>query len=302
MSTLPPLTAVRAFEAVARHLSFTRAAEELGMTQAAVSYQIRILEERVGTPLFLRKPRQIALTETGARLAPEVTAAFEMLKGAFADVRGRVDGTLCISVVPTFATYWLAQHIGEFQVAHPQLALRLDSSPRVVDFAAEDVDLAIRGSARDLTAEGDLEGHLLLRAHFTPMLSPALAATIGGVREPADLLKLPMTDAGDPWFQKWFGAAGIPFDSTGRPQSRFGSQHLEAAAAMAGKGVAMLTPAFYQDELAIGRLVQPFELVGDDGNAYWVVYPRTRRNSPKIKAFREWIVAATEPLREGAGR
>lgn len=297
MSTLPPLTAVRAFEAVARHLSFTRAAEELGMTQAAVSYQIRILEERLGAPLFLRRPRQIALTETGARLAPEVTAAFEMIKGAFADVRGRVDGMLHISVVPTFASYWLAQHIGAFQMAHPQLALRLDSSPHVVDFTTEDVDLAIRGSARDLASDDELEGHLLLEARFTPMLSPSLAESIGGVREPADLLRLPMTDAGDPWFEKWFAAAGIAFDGKGRPQSQFGAQHLEAAAAMAGSGVAMLTPAFYQDELAIGRLIQPFPLTGYDGHGYWLVYPRSRRNAPKIRAFRDWIVAATERLR-----
>ena len=100
MSTLPPLTALRAFEAVARHLSFTKAADELGMTQAAVSYQIKILEERVGAPLFLRKPRQIALSEAGARLAPDVNTAFELLRDAFAASRGRVEGLLSISSVP----------------------------------------------------------------------------------------------------------------------------------------------------------------------------------------------------------
>jgi len=297
-ANLPPLTAIRAFEAAARHLSFTKAAEELGMTQAAVSYQIKVLEERVGAPLFLRRARQVALTETGARLAPEVTAAFEVLKTAFAESRGRIDGTLNISVVPTFASYWLAQHIGEFQMAHPQLALRLDSSAHVVDFATEDFDLSIRGSAKQWPRDDELEGHLLLKACFAPMLSPSLAATIGGVREPADLLKLPLTDAGDPWFAKWFAAAGIAFDSSGRPQSQFGAQHLEAAAAMAGRGVAMLTPAFYKDELATGRLIQPFDLVGYDGHGYWLLYPRARRSVPKIRMFRDWILEATKPLRE----
>src|ERR687898_663200 len=104
MPKLPPLSAIRAFEAAARHLSFTKAAEELGMTQAAVSYQIRILEERVGAPLFLRKPRQIALSETGARLAPDVTRAFDTLRDTFADSRGMVDGMLRITSVPTFAS------------------------------------------------------------------------------------------------------------------------------------------------------------------------------------------------------
>ncbi|KKB10981.1 LysR family transcriptional regulator [Devosia geojensis] len=300
MSTpnLPPLTAIRAFEAAARHLSFTRAAEELGMTQAAVSYQIKVLEERVGAPLFLRQARQVALSETGARLAPEVTAAFEMLKTAFAETRGRIDGMLNISVVPTFASYWLARHVGEFQMAHPQLALRLDSSARLVDFATEDVDLGIR-SGPEQWPSPEFEGHLLLKARFAPMLSPALAASIGGVHEPADLLKLPLTDAGDPWFEQWFNLAGVEYDSKSRPQSQFGAQHLEASAAMAGRGVAMLTPAFYSEEIAAGRLIQPFELVGYDGHGYWLVYPRSRRTIPKIRMFRDWILEATKPLREG---
>ncbi|GLQ54987.1 LysR substrate-binding domain-containing protein [Devosia nitrariae] len=295
---LPPLAAIRAFEAAARHLSFTKAAEELGMTQAAVSYQIKLLEERVGAPLFLRRARQVALTEIGVRLAPEVTTAFEILKTAFAESHERLEGTLNISVVPTFASYWLAQHIGEFQMAHPQIAIRLESSPRVVDFATEEFDLSVRGSAKQWPPNGELEGHLLLKAEFTPMLSPALAATIGGIKEPADLLKLPLTDAGDPWFENWFTAAGVEYDSKDRPQSQFGAQHLEAAAAMAGRGVAMLTPAFYTDELAMGRLLQPFDLLGYDGHGYWLLYPRARRNVPKIRMFRDWIIEATKPLRE----
>ena len=295
---LPPLAAIRAFEAAARHLSFTKAAEELGMTQAAVSYQIKLLEERIGTPLFLRRARQVVLTETGARLAPEVTAAFEMLKAAFAETRGRIEGTLNISVVPTFASYWLARHIGEFQMAHPEIAMRLDSTARVIDFATEDFDLVIRAGAKQWPRADELEGHLLLKAHFAPMLSPALAQSIGGVHEPADLLKLTFTDAGDPWFEKWFAAAGVEYDSKTRPQSHFGAQHLEAAAAIAGRGVAMLTPAFYRDEVAAGRLIQPFDLVGYDGHGYWLVYPRSRRNVPKIRMFRDWILEATKPLRE----
>lgn len=295
MSALPPLTAVRAFEAVARHLSFTKAALELGMTQAAVSYQIKILEERIGAPLFLRRPRQIALSETGARLAPDVSAAFETLRNAFAHTRGQVEGTLSITSVPTFASHWLVQNLGHFQVEHPDLAVRVESAPRVVDFAAEDFDVGIRGTS---VAIPGLIQHLLLSADFTPMLSPKLAATIGGINEPADLLKLPMVDADDPWFWTWFEQAGVSdYSIDKRPISRLGSQNLEAAAAIAGRGVAMLTPAFYADDIAAGRLIQPFDILASDGHGYYLVYPEGRRNSPKIKAFREWLLPATAPMR-----
>ena len=141
---LPPLAAVRAFEAAARLLSFTRAAEELAMTQAAVSYQIKVLEERVGSPLFIRKPRQVELTETGKALAAASTEAFRILAESFEQVRTGAQGTLSITTVLTFASNWLARHLGSFQIAHPSLAVRIDTSSHMVDFAREDVDIGIR--------------------------------------------------------------------------------------------------------------------------------------------------------------
>lgn len=295
MSDLPPLTAIRAFEAVSRHLSFTRAADELGMTQAAVSYQIKLLEDRLGASLFLRRPRQIALSETGARLAPDVTAAFEMLRSTFAATHSRIEGTLSISSVPTFASHFLVQNLGSFQVDHPELAVRIESAPRVVDFATEEFDVGIRGT--EVIAPG-LVGHKLLMADFSPMLSPKLAESIGGVKCPEDLLKLPMVDADDPWFAMWFKQAGVAnYSIEKRPISRLGAQNLEAAAAIAGRGVAMLTPAFYADDIAAGRLIQPFKLLASDGHAYQLVYPEARRNSPKIKAFRDWLLPATAHMR-----
>ncbi len=287
---LPPLAAIRAFEAAARHGSFTKAAEELGMTQAAVSYQIKLLEDRVGAPLFLRRPRQVSLTETGKRLAPAVSEAFELLSAAYQTARHGAQGTLVINTVQTFAAQWLAQHMGEFQIAHPALAVRLEASSGVVDFGRDDVDVVIRSGNGSWPG---LASHLLLRALFTPMLSPALAATIGGVREPSDLKKLPIVDPGDPWWSKWLEAADMPTDwlST-KPRTQLGAQTFEAAAAMAGRGVAMLTPAFYRTEIESGRLIQPFDLIGDDGHGYWLAYPEARRNAPKIRAFRDWILAA----------
>ncbi|RWO32308.1 MAG: transcriptional regulator GcvA [Mesorhizobium sp.] len=289
VSQLPPLQAIRVFEAVARHLSFTKAAGELGMTQAAASYQIKLLEGRVGAPLFLRRPRQIVLTEAGQRMAPAVSEAFALLGGAYAAARSGADGVLCVSTLLTFASNWLAQHLGSFQVAHPSLAVRLDTSNRLVDFAREDIDIAIRSGGGNWPG---VEVHKLFNADFTPMLSPKLAATIGGVKEPADLLRLPILDPGDIWWRDWFIAAGLPVEELAkRPGSSMGAQAYEANAAIAGQGVAIVTAALFKAELADGRLIQPFDLVGDDGHAYWLVYPQARRNVPKIRAFREWILA-----------
>lgn len=288
-SQLPPLTAIRVFEAAARHASFTKAAAELGMTQAAVSYQIKLLEERVGAPLFLRKPRQVALTEAGGRLAPAVTEAFGILSEAYAAARSGSGGTLCISTVLTFASNWLARHIGSFQMRHPAIAVRLDTSSRMVDFSREEVDIGIR------SGDGNWPGlvaHLLFRAQYSPMLSPRLAESIGGLNEPADLLKLRILDPTDVWWKRWFALANVPVDALeGRPDTSMGSQAYEANAAMAGQGVAILTRRFFTSELADGRLIQPFDIVGDDGHAYWLVYPEGRRNTPKIRAFRDWVLA-----------
>ena len=286
---LPPLAAIRVFEAAARHGSFTKAAAELGMTQAAVSYQIKVLEERVGAPLFLRKPRQVLLTDAGQRLAPAITEAFALMSEAYAATRGAAEGVLCVSTLLTFASNWLAQHLGSFQIDHRSIAVRLETSDHLVDFTREDIDVAIRSG--DGKWPG-LAAHHLFKADFTPMLSPRLAASIGGVKQPADLLRLPVLDAADPWWKEWFVAAGLPTEELAkRAGTSMGAQTYEASAAMAGHGVAILTRAFFASELADGRLIQPFDLVGDDGHAYWLVYPEGRRNVPKIRAFREWLLA-----------
>jgi LysR family glycine cleavage system transcriptional activator len=289
VSNLPPLAAVRAFESVARHLSFTKAAAELGMTQAAVSYQIKLLEERVGVPLFLRRPRQIVLTEAGQRFAPAVTEAFALLANAYAAARNAADGMLCISAIQTFASNWLARHLGSFQMRHPSLAVRLETESRLVDFAREDVDVGIRSGGGRWPG---LESHMLIPADFTPMLSPKLAESIGGVNEPGDILRLRILGPRDPWWVQWFAAAGVEaHDLAERPGSSMGSQASEGSAAMAGQGVAILTPALFAAELADGRLIQPFHILGNDGHAYWLVYPEARRNVPKIRAFRDWLLA-----------
>ncbi len=283
-----PLNALRVFEAVARHGSFTKAGEELGMTQTAVSYQVKLLEENIGEPLFLRRPRQISLTETGERLAPQVTEAFETLQLAMAEARGETEVTLQITCLATFASQWLARKLGLFQLAHPNIAARMNTSDTLVDLGREAFDIGIRSGTGEWPG---LRAEKLMDVYFTPMLSPALAGTIGGVHEPADLLKLRIFDTTDPWWHQWLEAAGVPASNLKpRADSYYGAQAFEASAAVAGQGVAILTPDFYPEELASGKLIRPFELQCSDGRGYWLAYTENRRNVPKIKAFRNWIL------------
>lgn len=288
MDNLPPLAALRVFDAVARQLSFTNAARDLGMTQAGVSYQIRLLEERLGAPLFLRKPRGIELTALGARLARPTHDAFDTLRAAYAQ-RGESE-TLSISALPTLAGNWLSQRLGRFQMSHPGLAIRLETSDRLVDFAREDIDVAIRYGTGDWPG---LTAHKLFEVDFSPMVAPALIARHGPLTDPAQIVPLPWLDPEDPSWGAWLAAAGVnqPCQCAPRPALTLGTQLHEARAAMAGDGVALLTPRFFRAELATGALIQPFPIRATVGRAHWLVYPPARRNRPTIRAFRKFILA-----------
>jgi LysR family glycine cleavage system transcriptional activator len=291
MQKLPPMSAVRAFEAAARHLNFTKAAEELGMTQAAVSYQIKVLEERVGTPLFVRQPRQVILTEAGERLAPQVTEAFEMLRTAFSSTAKLVDNVLSISVLPTLAAHWLVPRLGRFQLAHPKIAVQLDATNDMADFGHDGTDIGIRSGTGDWPG---LESHFLLPSHFTPVCSPKLLEG-RRIETPADLLALPLLGSNDPWWPQWFSEAGMgPVDLSDRVDLSLGNQQFEGLAAMAAQGVALLNPFFFASDLAAGRLVQIYDLVVKADRSYWLVYPKARRRSPKIRAFCDWILSEAE--------
>ena len=289
MSRNFPLNALRVFEAAARHASFTRAGDELGMTQTAVSYLIKLLEETLGETLFLRQPRQVLLSEAGERLAPKVAEGLAKLAEAVADLRGATEQRLHIHSTPTFALQWLSRTLGDFQLKHPTIAVRLSTAQDVIDFAREEADVAIRWGKGDWPG---LECHRIMRMNFAPMLSPALAKTIGGVNEPADLLKLPIISARDVWWRAWFSAAGIDNPSLERfPPNELGTQTFDAQVAMAGQGVAILNPGHFRAEVAAGQLYQPFALTCHDGRDYWLAYPENRRNIQKIRAFRDWILA-----------
>jgi LysR family glycine cleavage system transcriptional activator len=286
---LPPLAAVRAFEAAARHGSFTRAAAELGMTQAAVSYQIKLLEERVGAMLFLRSPRQVTLTDAGRSLARVATESFDALRGAFAAARGEVEGVLTVSAAHSFASNWLVPRLGRFQLTHPGLAVRLSASDHLTDFSREAVDVAVRSGAGSWPG---LVTHRLFKIQFTPMCSPDLLQRLGSLTGPADLLRLPLLTPSDIWWRQWLAMAGVvAADLESRAAIGLDSQQIEGRAAIAGQGVAMLSPALWADELRSGQLIQPFDLVADIGQDYWLVYPHAHRNVAKVRAWRDWLLA-----------
>lgn len=293
MPRLPPLSAVRVFEAAARHQNFTQAAAELGMTQAAVSYQIRLLEERLGVPLFARHKGRVWLTEAGRRAAPAVSAGFEAIADAFAAMVADDSGVLTVSTTATFAANWLAPRLGAFQLARPELAVRLNTDNRIVDFAREEIDVGIRSTSSVPDWPG-LRTHFLFRLHSTPLCSPDFRAR-HPVETPAGLLSVPRLSPDDVWWADWFRAAGVPVPVETAPSGiRFDTQAMEGNAAIAGAGASVLTPMFWRNELASGRLVQLFELISFEGPGYWLVYPEYKRNQPKIAAFRDWLRAAVE--------
>jgi LysR family glycine cleavage system transcriptional activator len=281
---LPPLSAIRAFEAAARLGSFTRAAGELHMTQAAVSYQIKQLEQRLGLKLFERQPRQVVLTAAGQRLAPAVLDAFHRLNSAFAQIHERAETELAITALPTIAATWLVPRLGSFQLAHPRLAVRLDTGVPLVDLDQGEFDVGIRIGLGEWAG---LHADFLLPSLFTPLCSPVLRERL---RAPADLLALPRFGR-ERWWRAWFAAAGLPdADLAAKPGIELDIEQHAVALAIAGHGVAISSPLLFEPDLVAGRLLQPFDLVERDARDYWLAYPAAHRNSEKIRAFRAWLL------------
>jgi LysR family glycine cleavage system transcriptional activator len=291
MARLPPLAAVRVFESAARHQNFTQAAAELGMTQAAVSYQIRLLEERLGTSLFARVKGRVSLTEAGRRIAPLVANAFETLEDAFAGLVAEDQALLSLSAAQTLATTWLAPRLGRFQVRHPNLAVRLSTDNRLVDFSTGEFHAAIRVGRGDWPG---LKCHFLFRMAFSPICTPDFVRAHDLTR-PEQLLEVPRLSPRDDWWADWLADLGIAAPPAAKdPGLVLDNQVMEANAAFAGLGVAMMTPIFWRDELEDGRLVQPFPHVHVTRRSHWLVYPEGRRNQPKIAAFRDWLLGEVE--------
>ncbi|MBL0915052.1 MAG: LysR family transcriptional regulator, partial [Sphingopyxis sp.] len=286
MSKLPPLAAIRAFEAAARLQNFSRAAEELGMTQAAVSYQVRQLEDRLGRALFVREKGRGRFSETGQRLLPAVSNAFATMGDAFAALGSDEMDVLTINAATSFGGTWLSARIGSFQLQYPDLAVRMAMSNDLVDFDASNVDVAIR------IGKGvwpGLRSDFLMRQYLAPIASPAFVEE-HDIREPADLLRVQRLAPNDSWWADWFTLAGV---ETPPVPSRRGieldSQLQEASAVQAGFGVAMMTPLYWQSDLASGRMVQPFDtLYVSVASAMWLVYREKPVWLRQSRAFPRW--------------
>lgn len=272
------------FDAAARHLSLTRAAQELHVTQAAVSQHIRNLEERLGKPLFRRLPRGLALTDEGQALWPVVAQSFERIQQSLQQVaEPRPREILTVGVVGTFAIGWLIPRLSQFQQLQPHIDLRLLTNNNRVDLAGEGLDAAVR------FGDGAWHGthaQMLLRAPLSPMCTPALAQQL---REPADLARQSLLRSyrSQEW-EGWF--AGLEQTAPLARGAMFDSSLTLAEAAAQGAGIALLPTRMFEHMLQQGRLVRPFAHEVDTG-AYWLTHLKSRPASGALQIFRQWLIA-----------
>ena len=290
---LPPLRSLRAFESAARHLSFARAADELHVTPAAISQQIKLLEDHLGQALF-RRAGGVSLTEPAAAALPLLTDAFDRLERAVERLRvGRDGGPLVVSAPPSFAARWLIPRLERFQIQYPEIDLHLAASVRLVDFDTEDVDMAIRyGNG----LYGGLHVERLKAEAVVAVAHPRLAADLTA---PADLLKATLLhnegmnwDTTYPDWPGWLKNAGVTADGPLKLRA-FGDANLLIQAATSGLGAALVWQTLVAEELEQGRLVALFP-AQPLTNAYHLVCPPNRLNSPKVTAFRAWVMSEAE--------
>jgi LysR family glycine cleavage system transcriptional activator len=294
---LPPLNALRAFEAAARHLNFSRAADELAVTPGAVSQQIQNLEDYVGAALFKRTPKGLLLTDAAQTALPALREAFDRLAEAASLLTAAVDGRrLTVTVAPSFAAKWLVPRLGRFEEQHPQVDVWLSAGMEVVDFASGEIDLAIRyGTGR----YPGLEVIKLMSETVIPVASPAFLEA-NPLNTPADLAHhvllhdgSPDADDSCPDWAMWLAARGIKgVDGTRGP--RFNQSSLVIEAAVGGRGVALAKRALAQADLDAGRLIAPLQIETDVDFAYFVVHPKAKGRLPQVKAFVSWITTEAE--------
>lgn len=298
MRLLPGTRALRTLEAAARHLNFTRAADELGLTAAAVSHQIKEIEEQLGLTLFTRTSRTMRLTEAGALLHEAAVDALDLISRAVARAQKRARGAeqLKVSVDPHFATRWLMRRVESFQALNPGIELRFDISYEVRDFDSDDIDVAIRfGTGRYPGVTGDR----LFDNVIIPVCSPRLLTAGPPLKEPRDLFRhtlahIEWSRQGVTWpnWRMWMAAAGVDDFDDSRVLV-FGSSTDAVQAALDGNAVALADFAMVANDLSEGRLVRPFELGIKVTRefAYFLVYPTPSAADPRIVAFRDWLLA-----------
>ncbi|MBS0334275.1 MAG: transcriptional regulator GcvA [Proteobacteria bacterium] len=308
---LPPLNALRAFEAAARHLNFSRAADELSVTPGAVSQQIQNLEDYVGAALFKRTPKGLLLTDAAQTALPALREAFDRLAEAASLLTAAVDGRrLTLTAPPSFAAKWLVPRLGAFEQAHPQVDVWLSAAMELVDLQAGEVDVAIRYGAGRYPG---LEVKRLFSESVIPVASPEHLAG-NPLNTPADLANhvllhdgSPDPDDSCPDWPMWLAARGLK-NIDGMRGPRFNQSSLVIEAAMNGRGVALAKRTLAQADLEAGRLVAPLQIATAVDFAYYLVHPKAKGRLPQVKAFVSWIdaeatahEAALRAIDNGAG-
>ncbi|HLH90518.1 MAG TPA: transcriptional regulator GcvA [Xanthobacteraceae bacterium] len=286
---LPPLNALKAFEAAARHESFTRAAEELHVTQGAVSHQVKALELELGIKLFNRERQRLMITEAGRGYLAVIRDAFDRIAlGTERLLQRESSGALTISISPDFAAKWLIHRLGRFSAAHPDIDLRVSASMHRVDFAREDVDIAVRHGDGDWAG---LHVERLCAEQLFPVCSPRLARGRQRLIRPSDVLKFPLLhlQSRKDW-ATWLDLVGVP-DAEGPHGPVMSHASLLIDAAAAGQGIALARTTLAAWDLLNGRLIRPFPDVLRLSKPYWVVCPRATAMLPKVKRAREWLLS-----------
>lgn len=294
---MPPMSALRAFEAAARHSSLTRAAAELHVTPAALSHQIRGLEELLGLSLFERRPRGIELTDAGRVLYPGLHSGFGQIRQAVAALEQVTnDRVLVISAPPGFTAKWLVPRLYRFVAAEPDIDTRISSTLEFANFTTDGVDASIRNLQIGGHRDPDLVVELLFALRMVPVCSPRFAAE-HGLRKPEDLLRMPLIHddslAGRailPTWSQWLAAAGIEGVDLSRGL-RFNSADHAIEATVEGAGVLLAHNVLAMDDLRTGRLIAPFDLALDTGRGFHFVCPKGNERRPKVRAFRDWLRA-----------
>src|SRR5215203_6088756 len=283
---LPPLNALKAFEAAARHESFTRAAEELCVTQGAVSHQVKALETELGVKLFTREHQRLLITEHGREYLAVLRDAFDRIALGTERLRQRQSsGVLTVSTSPDFAAKWLVNRLGRFSEAHPEIDLRVSAAMHHVDFAREEVDLAVRHG------DGNWPGHDVIRLspeQLFVVCSPKLLTGRHRLVRPSDVLKFPLLHLDDrkAW-TRWLEVAGVPdAEPSQGPVLNRASMVIDAA--VDGQGIALARTTLAAWDLICGRLIRPFAIALRLAKSYWIVCPKATASLPKIALFRDW--------------
>ena len=293
---LPSLNGLRAFEASARLLSFTLAAAELNVTQAAISHQIKRLEEQLNVQLFVRQNRTLSLTRAAQDYLPAVRAAFEDLRRATERlVRPERQRVLTVSTIPSLAAKWLVPRLIHFQEAHPDIEVRISTTMRSVDLRAEGIDLAIRYGKGVWPG---LRADLLMYEAWFPVCSPSLIAGNRPLRRPQDLADhtlIHVEHYREAW-PLWLAAAGVPAGIAERRGLSFDLVMVALQAAIDGVGVALAGTSFVEVDIAAGRLIAPFDLsLPHKEGGFYIVAPAETADQPAVALFRDWLIGSLGP-------